>query len=520
MADAVVIGAGHNGLAAAAALAAKGWSVEVFEQADVPGGAVKTREVTLPGFRHDTGAMNLSLFAGSPFAQAHGAALARHGMDFAPAADCFATAFPDGRWLGVSTDLAVTAARIGGQSARDAATWRRLVAEFGQDAPHIFAVLGAPMTLRSLGRTALSVARQRGIGHVRSLARLMLQSPRAFLDETFESERVKAMCAAWGMHLDFAPDQSGGAVFPYLEAMANQSFGMVIGRGGADTIVRAMVGMIEAAGGSVTCNAPVAEVLTAGGRATGVWLAEGRRVKAEKAVIANVAPSGLARLLPRGSGSARFDDGLARFRHAPGTMMLHLAMDDLPDWAAGAELRRFAYVHLAPSLHRMAATYAEAQAGLLPAEPVIVVGQPTVVDPTRAPEGKHILWVQVRMVPGTIRGDAANEIAARDWTTARDAYAERVLDIMERYAPGLRARILARHVESPEDLEADNPNLVGGDQICGSHHPAQNFLFRPVPGFSDGATPIKRLWMVGAATWPGAGTGAGSGTLLAKRLAG
>ncbi|SPJ25441.1 phytoene desaturase family protein [Palleronia abyssalis] len=518
MADAVVIGAGHNGLAAAAALAAKGWSVEVFEQADMPGGAVKTREATLPGFRHDMGAMNLSLFAGSAFAGEHGAALARHGMAFAPATDCFATAFPDGRWLGVSTDLDITTARIAGHSQRDAETWRRLVAEFAEDAPHIFAVLGGQMRIPALMKTAYGVARKRGVNHVRSLARLMLQSPRDFLDETFESPRVKAMCAAWGMHLDFPPDQSGGAVFPYLEAMANQSFGMVIGQGGADTIIRAMVGMIEDAGGKVTCNAPVSEILTAGGAAKGVWLADGRRVKADKAVIATVAPSGLARLLPRGSGNARFDEGLARYRHAPGTMMMHLAMDGLPDWAAGAELKRFAYVHLAPSLRQMATTYAEVQDGLLPREPVIVVGQPTAVDPSRAPDGKHVLWVQVRMVPGTIRGDAADKIDARDWATVKDAYAERVLDIMEGYAPGLRAQILGKHIQSPEDLEADNPNLVGGDQICGSHHPAQNFLFRPVPGFSDGSTPIKRLWLAGAATWPGAGTGAGSGTLLAKRL--
>ncbi len=519
MKDAVIIGAGHNGLATAAALAVRGWSVDVLEQADTPGGAVKTKEVTLPGFRHDLGAMNLSLFAGSAFAAEHGAALAAHGMAFAPAADCFATAFPDGRWLGVSTDLDQTAARIAQISAADAATWRRMVAEFAQDAPHIFAVLGSPMRIGSLSKTAFRVARQRGFGHLRDLTRLLLQSPRAFLDETFESLQVKVMCAAWGMHLDFPPDQSGGAVFPYLEAMANQSFGLVIGKGGADTIITAMVGMIEAAGGTVRCNTPVVQVLTTKGRAQGVLLADGTRIEARKAVIANVAPSGLARLLPQGSGNARFDLGLARYRHAPGTMMLHLAMDSLPDWAAGAALTRFAYVHLAPSLHQMASTYAAAQAGLLPIEPVLVVGQPTAIDPSRAPAGKHVLWVQVRMVPAEILGDAAGEITSRDWTEVKDDYTRRVLDILERYAPGIRRKIIGQFVQSPLDLEADNPNLVGGDQICGSHHPAQNFLFRPVPGYADGATPIRRLWMVGAATWPGAGTGAGSGTILAKRLA-
>jgi phytoene dehydrogenase-like protein len=223
-------------------------------------------------------------------------------------------------------------------------------------------------------------------------------------------------------------------------------------------------------------------------------------------------------LLPRGTGNAAYDAGAAGFAHAPGTMMLHLALDGLPDWAAGAELKRFAYVHLAPSMAQMAQTYAEAAAGLLPSEPVLVVGQPTAVDPSRAPAGKHVLWVQVRMVPGTIRGDAAGRIAATDWAEAKAPMAERVLDLMERYAPGLRRRILGQAVVSPAELEAWNPNLVGGDQIGGSHHLRQNFLNRPVPGWADGSTPVARLHLTGAACWPGAGVGAGSGTLLADRL--
>jgi phytoene dehydrogenase-like protein len=327
------------------------------------------------------------------------------------------------------------------------------------------------------------------------------------------------MLAAWGMHLDFAPDMAGGAVFPWLEAMANQSFGMVLGQGGADCIIHAMVAEIEAAGGRVECNAPVARIVHRGGRATGVVLADGREVAARRAVIAGVAPGALVRLTG-GTPAPRFDAAMARFDHAPGTMMIHLALSDLPDWAAGPELRRFAYVHIAPSLEQMARTYAQARAGLLPDEPVIVVGQPTVVDPGRAPEGKHVLWMQVRMAPGTILGDASGTIAARDWAGAAEPFAERALDLLEAHAPGLRGKILGRRIVTPLDLAADNANLVGGDQICGSHHLAQNFLFRPARGYADGSTPIRDLHLTGAAVWPGAGTGAGSGFLLARKLAG
>lgn len=517
--DAVFIGAGHNALAGAAHLARRGWKVGLFEAADRPGGAVKTLELTEPGFRHDLAAMNLSLFAGSAFNRLYGADLVGHGLEFAPVQDCFASVFPDGRWVGVSTDLAATTARIRQFSERDAQTWEALVKAFPGRAEQIFSILGAPMKKRALARILFSLLRKAGFAGTLELGRFLLSSPRAWLDETFESAEVKALLGAWGMHLDFAPDIAGGAVFPYLEGMANQSFGMVLGKGGADTMVKALVAMVEAGGGTIECGARVERVLTEGGRAVGVELAGGRRVEAGRAVIATVSPRSLSRLLPQGSGDAAFDGRMNGFRHAPGTMMIHLAVDSLPDWPDPA-LQRFAYVHVAPSLDVMARAYQEAQAGLLPAEPVIVVGQPTAIDPGRAPEGKHILWLQTRVVPAGIRGDAAGVIEDRDWETVREAYADRAIAIIERYAPGLSARIIKRTVVSPLDLESGNANLVGGDQICGSHHLAQNFLMRPAPGFADWRTPVKNFHLAGAATWPGAGVGAGSGFLLARQLAG
>ncbi|MBC7479656.1 MAG: NAD(P)/FAD-dependent oxidoreductase, partial [Pseudorhodobacter sp.] len=122
--------------------------------------------------------------------------------------------------------------------------------------------------------------------------------------------------------------------------------------------------------------------------------------------------------------------------------------------------------------------------------------------------------------PATILGDAKGEITATDWPTAAEPFAERALDILESHAPGARSSILARRIVSPLELESDNPNLIGGDQVCGSHHLAQHFLFRPAPGHADGATPVRNLHLTGAAVWPGAGTGAGSGYLLARQLVG
>jgi len=413
--------------------------------------------------------------------------------------------------------MAATTARIAALSDTDAQTWKILVAGFGAEAPHLFGLLGGPMKMRALAYFMFKILRAKGLTGTLDMTRFLLQSPRAWLAQTFQSPKVQAMLGAWGMHLDFAPDIAGGALFPYLEGMAGQAFGMTLGKGGADTIIRAMVAALDARGGRVETGVAVSRVLHAGGKATGIALADGRKIIASKAVIAGVAP----RHLPRLTGTASpFDQKLSTFAHAPGTMMIHLAMDALPDWTAGHDLQSFAYVHLAPSLDLMARTYQQAQAGLLPDEPVLVVGQPTGQDPSRAPKGKHILWLQVRMAPGTILGDAKGEIAATDWDAAAIPFADRALDILERYAPGTRAKILGQRIVTPAEMERENPNLIGGDQICGSHHLAQNFLFRPARGHADGSTPIRNLHLTGAGVWPGAGTGAGPGYLLAQKLAG
>lgn len=515
--DAVFIGAGHNTLACALHLAARGWKVGLFEQAAVAGGAVKSGAYTLPGFRHDWAAMNLSLFAGSAFMKAHGAELTQHGLEFAPVVHPFATAFPDGSWCGVSTDAAATTARIAQLSTADAATWTKLTAGFNAEAPHLFGLLGVRMKLHALAYFMLKTLRARGLSGMLDMTRFLLQSPRLWLTQTFTSPKVQAMLAAWGMHLDFAPDTAGGALFPYLEGMAGQAFGMVLGKGGADIIIRALTAAVEARGGKIETGQTVSRILHQNGKASGIELSDGRKITATRAVIAGVAP----RALPVLTGTqSDFDAKMTAFTHAPGTMMIHLALSGLPDWAAGNDLKSFAYVHLAPSLDQMARTYQQALAGLLPDEPILVVGQPTTVDPSRAPDGQHTIWLQVRMAPGEIRGDAKGEITATDWAQAAEPFAQRALDILERYAPGTQAKILCKRIVPPTELEHDNPNLVGGDQVCGSHHLSQNFLFRPARGHADGSTPIQNLHLTGAAVWPGAGLGAGSGFLLAQKLTG
>jgi phytoene dehydrogenase-like protein len=198
--------------------------------------------------------------------------------------------------------------------------------------------------------------------------------------------------------------------------------------------------------------------------------------------------------------------------------MVRLALSGRPRWRAAEDLDEFAYVHVAPYVEDLAETYTKSLNGLLPENPLLIVGQTSAVDPSRTPGDEEVLWIQVRTLPPEIRGDAAGEIRARTWEEAKEPFADRVMRKLEDYAPGIGDLVLERVVFSPEDLERRNPNLVGGDSVGGSHHLRQNFIFRPFPGWSNYKMPLEGLYMVGAATWPGAGTNAISGYLAAKEI--
>lgn len=519
--DWVVVGSGINGLATAVVLASAGRSVIVLERNAAPGGAVRTEEVTVPGFRHDLFATNLNLFAGSPFFAEYGDDLARHGLAFAPSDKPFSSVFPDGRFVGVSTDMAATLDMVGAMSRADAEAWTGLADWFGEVAPHIFPLLGTTLPSVQAARALFDGSRALGWTWPLDLARLVMQSSREFVEEHFESREVQALCASWGMHLDFPPDAPGGALFPFLETFASNFNGMVLGLGGATTIIDALVSLLESRGGALRLSSDVASITIEDDRAVGVELATGETISARRGVVANLTPKVLfGRLVPSANLTPRFNRQVAAYRHAPAAFMVHLAMTGLPGWSAGDEVKDWAYVHIGPYLEDMGLAYHQAVGGLLPERPTLVVGQPTAVDPSRAPEGKHVLWVQVRVVPSTIRGDAAGEIAATSWGDAKEPYADRVIELIEEHAPDVTSKILGRHVLSPEDLEAYNPNLIGGDSLGGSHHPMQFAGLRPFPGWTKYRTPIEGLFMCGASTWPGAGVGAGSGYLLGKRLVG
>ncbi len=517
--DAVVVGAGHNGLVCALYLARAGWKVLVLERNERVGGAVMSGEVTRPGFVHDLYAMNQNLFLGSPVYAELGEDLERHGLRYKTSPKPYSNVFPDGTSLRVYKDQDRTLKLLREHDAEDAAGFERLYEKYRAFGDSFLPVYGTPLPSAEAAWSLARAVRSRGIDEFTDLAQIVASSTRELGDEYFHTPEAKALVATWGMHLDFGPDVSGGAMFPFLEVFADMEFGMSVAEGGASRMPEALVGLLEEYGGEVRTSSKVARVLTDGDRVAGVELASGERIGARRAVVANLAPSALfGQLLPDRALPARFRRRVGSYEHGPGTMMVHLALRGRPRWRAGEDLDEFAYVHVAPYVEDLAQTYTDSLNGYLPSSPMLVVGQTSVVDPSRAPGDGEVLWVQVRTLPPEIRGDAKGEIEARDWEEARQPYADRVMEKLEEYAPGIGDLVMDRTVFSPQDLQRHNPNLVGGDSLGGSHHLRQNFVFRPFPGWSNYKMPVGNLYMVGAATWPGAGTNATSGYLAAKKI--
>jgi phytoene dehydrogenase-like protein len=517
--DAIIVGAGHQALVSAVYLARAGWDVLVLERAARPGGAVQSAEITRPGFVHDLFATNMNLFLGSPVARELGAELERHGLRYAFSERPFANVYPGRRALRVSRGVAETLSELERHDPRDADGWCELDALYECLSPALFALYGSRLDGRSLlGLAAEQLPRLCPEG-AWELGRLLVSSTRELAETYLHSPEAHALLACWGMHLDLGPDVSGGAMFPFLEAFTDMRTGIAVAEGGASRLPEALAALATENGAELRTEAEVARLTVDHGRVTGVELESGEPIEARRAVIAGVTPQILYdRLL----ADVPLPEGLRcaarRYRHGPGTLMLHLSLSAPPMWEAGEDLSQFAYVHVAPYVDDLATTYAHARAGVLPAEPMLVVGQTSAVDPSRAAEGGAVLWVQVRTLPAQIRGDAAGEITARTWDEARETYADRVLAKLERYAPGIGDLLLDRVVLSPADLEQQNPNLVGGDPIGGSMHLRQNLLFRQVPPTRDYETGVEGLLMVGAATWPGAGVNAMSGYNVAQKL--
>jgi phytoene dehydrogenase-like protein len=522
--DAIFVGSGINALAGAALLAKAGWNVCVLERSTRLGGCIRTSsDLTAPGFTHEVLASWHPLFTGSPaYAELKGELDAR-GLEYLNTELPTGAAFPDGSAAFLTTSLEQNVAELGRHAGADGPAWEAMFNDFMANADLSFGVLGTELwspTGLTLARRALRRLGRRGmlefVGGV-------LVSCRDWLDETFESDAVRGLLAPWVLHTGLGPDQATSGFMTQVIACALQLGGMPVPKGGGVVLVDALAGIVRDAGGEVRTGIEVERVLVSGGRATAVRLAGGETIGAERAIVAGVTPTQLyGRLLGSGDVPGSVARASQRFRYGRGAMQIHIAMKEPPDWFGDERLARTAIVHVTPGLDGVSRAVNEAERGLLPAEATIACGQPLTVDPSRAPDGSWIIWIQLQELPaGPVKGDAAGEIDVGDgtWTEKlREAYADRITARLGRHIQNLERATVARVALSPADIASLNVNLVAGDIYGGSCALDQNFLFRPLPQAPGHKTPVDDLWHIGASTHPGPGLGAGSGYLVYQEL--
>lgn len=522
--DAVFVGGGINSLAGAALLSRAGWSVCVLERSDELGGCIRTSsDLTAPGFTHELLASWHPLFTGSPAYAELKDELDRRGVEYLNTDLPTASAYPDGTSAFLTTSLEDNVAELARHAAADGPAWEEMFNGFMANADLSFGVLGTELWSPAglgLGRQALRRFGRRGLlAYVGSV----LVTCRDWLGDTFESDAAHGLLAPWVLHTGLGPDQATSGFMTQVIACALQLGGMPVPRGGGVVLVDALAGIVRDAGGEVRTGAEVERILVSDGTATAVRLADGETIRAERAVVASVTPTQLyGALLAEGEVPAEVTRAAGRYRYGRAEMQIHIAMNEPPDWYGDDRLARTPIVHVTPGLDGVSRAVNEAERGLLPAEATIVCGQPMAVDPSRAPDGSWIVWIQLQELPaGRVKGDALGEIDTGDgtWTEElREAYADRITARLGRHLRNLEHATIGRVALSPADISAMNVNLVGGDIYGGSCALDQNFLFRPLAEAPGHGTAVDRLWHIGASTHPGPGLGAGSGYLVYKEL--
>lgn len=515
MADHVVIGSGINGLVAASLLALKGRKVLVLEREGVAGGCLRTGELA-PGFLHDPMAATFVLFMTGAAGAALGPHLARHGFDYCHTPHPTAVLRPDGGALVLTTDRAQNVARLNAMAPGDGDAFAAAADGVAADAPFLFALLGQPLWSWRTARLLFREARKRGLRGLAGWFGQALDPMRGWVETSFESETTRALFAPWALHCGLNVEAAYSGQMGRVIAFALEAAGAPVARGGAAQAARAFVRLIEEKGGEIRLNADVDRIIVHDGKVAGVRLADGEEI-ATKSVLASTAPGQLYDRLLQGTHLPEDRAALTKFRHGRGDFQLHFALDAVPEWLTPG-LEQVALIHLAESVDSVSKSSNEAERGMLPEVPTICVGQPSRLDPSRCPPGKAVLWLQIPDAPRVIKGDAAGQIAGRDWDTVKEAFADRIQAILARHIKDFDNLVLARKAYSPSDLERMNVNLVGGDPYGGHCGIDQFFLWRPFPHSANGEGPVRGLIHIGASTHPGPGLGGGSGFNAAKRL--
>lgn len=497
--DAVVVGAGHNGLTAAGYLARSGREVLVLERRDTVGGLASTYEFA-PGFRASIGPDLCGLLLPEVVADLD---LARHGLDLRPVDPVAFSPAPDGGGLSLFRDTARSAQEIRRVSPNDAEAWPRFRALVGRLVSFLGPVFSAPTPtpgrvdglgeLLRLARTGMGL-RRLGPRTMHELLRVLPMSVSDFLGEWFESDRLKACLAVPALEgVDLGPRSAGTAsLFLYQHQREAK-----LARGGAGALTKALASALSARGGTIRTGAAVERLLLEERRAVGVVLRGGEEVRA-RAVLSGLSPRATFRgLLDVAELEPAFLAESDAIRYRGVTAKLHLAVSSLPEWGGAA------VVHVGADLDTLERAYDATKYGRVSESPLLRAVIPSRLDPTLAPAGRHVVSVTMQYAPFG-RGD-------------RDSIERCILERLEEVAPGFGASVLHRHLWTPDDYEREL-GLTEGSWHQGEMALDQMLFMRPIPGWARYRTPIRGLYLCGPATHPGGGITGACGRNAARQV--
>ena len=493
--DAIVIGAGHNGLITAGYLARAGKKVLVLEARDVVGGACTSEEL-IAGATWSSCAFIASLLRPEIIADLE---LERYGLEMYQTAASEVSIFPDGSHLFVWKDMDKTLKEIEKFSARDAAAFL----EFGLRVKKFASIL-TPFLLSPAPSRSQVLAAFEAAGAEDLFNEMVLLSTKDLLDRYFENEHIKGLFTFFGMISVWGGPSTPGTGYVYGHHSVGEFKGTLgqwgFVKGGMGGITQAMARSAKAHGAEIRLSSPVEQVVVSRGQATGVKLADGHIVSA-RTVISNADPQcSMLHLLPAGAVDAKLTAKLQDYDARGSMARIHLLIDELPDYIgfpAGVQgPQHQAQAIMGASIENFERAWEAERRGEIPDDFVIEAVIQSTHDSTLAPEGKHTMTLGVQQLPF--------ELTGTDWDTIRDEWADRVLEVLFRYAPNLRGHILERVIITPKDLERDY-GLTGGNIFHGSMFFDQLFNNRPTPELADYRTTVDNYYLCGSGTHPGGG---------------
>jgi phytoene dehydrogenase-like protein len=482
--DAVVIGSGPNGLVAGCVLARAGLRVLVLEaNPSRAGGAVGSEESTRPGFIHDIGAAFFPWGRSSPAFRSLG--IEERGVRWCSGRFESCHPAPDGSYACITRNLEQSERHFG--SAVDGERWREIATWYRRIEPDLIDLLLRPVP-------AFGALGQLGPIELARLAGVFRSSGRALAERWFSSPAARRVLPGLALHADVGPDDWFGAALGFVLGVTATTGGYAVPAGGARSIADTLLGSLTAAGGQLQLGARVVDIIVRNGRAVAVRVANGEEIPTRAILADTDVASLLLDLVGREHIPARVARFMKRFPRGWGTFKLDWALDGPVPWsieAAGAS----AVVHAGDSLDDLARFTIQVRRGEIPEHPYLVIGQQSLVDPSRAPAGCHTLWAYTH-VPSRMEGG---------WSAHEERLADRIDARLEGLAPGFRSRILERRLVSPERLEGMDPNLVGGDLGGGSNSWRRQLWFRPQFPYFRYRMPLKSLYLCSSYAHPGAG---------------